>query len=134
MAAILRVVVERPVEVGRHNTDEVGTELIIIQRALYLAHALGVSVAFVRRMGWSKVEPVLGNRVAGYLIRVDASAKTTDKPPDLVLMRQPYDIAVNRQVLLPESDLVMHVCVKPSYLGGQMDYKGRFDSLKEGSS
>lgn len=47
MAAVLRVVVEWPVEVSRHDADEICAELFIVQATLHLAHALSEGVPFV---------------------------------------------------------------------------------------
>ena len=47
VGAILRVVVERSIKISGDNANKISSKLFIVKTAFYLAHAFGVSVAFI---------------------------------------------------------------------------------------
>ena len=128
---VLRVVIEGPVKIGGHHAHKVSAELLVIKTALYLAHALGIGVALIGGVGRAKVEPCFSDRVTGDGIRVDARAQTTNQPLDFELVAKPHDVAVDREVLLPETDFVLHVGVKAAHFCRQVDHVRRLQFLEE---
>jgi len=55
VTTFLRVAVVLTIEVCRDDADEIGSKLLIIHPALYLAHSFRVRVPLVRLMWRSKV-------------------------------------------------------------------------------
>jgi len=67
------------------------------------------------------MKPFFGDRIAKHFIRVDTGTKGANESLYGEFLAQVYDVAVDLEVLMPESNFVFHVGVQSSYFGGKMD-------------
>jgi hypothetical protein len=72
-------------------------------------------------MRWALMKPFFGDRIAKHFIRVDTGTKGANESLYGEFLAQVYDVTVDLEVLMPESNFVFHVGVQSSDFGGKMD-------------